>query len=191
MFRITAVVFLAPNLFAMFGYFVVDIRLFVVLTSIYYMGLYAMAISIYQSTALQFGWELFKYHRLAYSTHIRSFVGLFITTEATLIGLFLGQAIGLASYFCEVTEEQLDSMFSGICDGRNDDDDWSEHALRVAMLAGNFLFMLPMLTFFWLNEPHDCYVCLGKDPERLYSRFQLTLEDRAKRRLRAKLNPEQ
>lgn len=34
--------------------------------------------------------------------------------------------------------------------------------------------LLPFLFFFALNDPHDCFQCLGKDPERRYSVFQLT-----------------
>ena len=34
--------------------------------------------------------------------------------------------------------------------------------------------LLPFVFYFWLNEPHDCFVCLGKDPDRRFSVFQLT-----------------
>ena len=46
--------------------------------------------------------------------------------------------------------------------------------------------LFPSLTFFAFNQPHDCFVCLGKDPERIYSRFQLNREERMLRILRAK-----
>jgi len=31
--------------------------------------------------------------------------------------------------------------------------------------------LLPFVFYFWLNEPHDCFKCLGKDPERRFSIF--------------------
>ena len=34
--------------------------------------------------------------------------------------------------------------------------------------------LLPFVFFFSLNDPHDCFQCLGKDPDRRYSVFQLT-----------------
>ena len=34
--------------------------------------------------------------------------------------------------------------------------------------------LLPFLSYFWLHEPHDCFTCVGKDPDRRYSIFQLT-----------------
>ena len=35
----------------------------------------------------------------------------------------------------------------------------------------DFMILIPSLTFFALDQPHDCYICLGKDPERIYSSF--------------------
>ena len=47
----------------------------------------------------------------------------------------------------------------------------SEQRLRFALWMINFFLMLSSLTFFGLDEPHDCFVCFGKDPDRVYSRF--------------------
>ena len=54
-FTITTAVFMTPNLFAIFGnlvILVIDAKLYYKILSIYYMGLYVVAISIYQSSAL-------------------------------------------------------------------------------------------------------------------------------------------
>ena len=48
------------------------------------------------------------------------------------------------------------------------------------------LLLLPINVFFAFNDPHDCFVCLGKDPDRKYSRFQLTREECARRKMVAK-----
>ena len=37
--------------------------------------------------------------------------------------------------------------------------------------AYSFLLLLPVLVFFGFDDPHDCFVCFGKDPDRKYSRF--------------------
>ena len=34
--------------------------------------------------------------------------------------------------------------------------------------------LLPFVFYFWLNNPHDCFHCVGKDPDRRFSVFQLT-----------------
>ena len=43
------------------------------------------------------------------------------------------------------------------------------------------LELLPFILYFILNRPKDYFVCLGKDPERRYSKFQLTREETAVR----------
>ena len=45
--------------------------------------------------------------------------------------------------------------------------------------------ILPMIGLFLVDDPHDCYTCLGKDPDRIYSSFQLSREQRAERLIRA------
>ena len=31
--------------------------------------------------------------------------------------------------------------------------------------------LLPFLLYFILQQPHDCFLCLGKDPDRRFSQF--------------------
>ena len=40
--------------------------------------------------------------------------------------------------------------------------------------------------FLAFDDPHDCFKCFGKDPDRNYSKFQLTKEECAMRRMAAK-----
>ena len=35
----------------------------------------------------------------------------------------------------------------------------------------DILIMLPVIFFLLLDDPHDCFTCLGKDPDRVYSSF--------------------
>jgi len=55
-------------------------------------------------------------------------------------------------------------------------------------LFGDLVTFLPIVVFLGLNKPHDCYACLGKDPDRIYSSYQLNHEERARRQFRAKFN---
>ena len=51
------------------------------------------------------------------------------------------------------------------------------------------MFMLmPMIGYLFCNEPHDCFVCIGRDPDRAYSMFQLTVAERVERKMIAKYN---
>ena len=48
-------------------------------------------------------------------------------------------------------------------------DDPRLHTYAYAFMQS--LILLPIIVFFAFNDPHDCFVCLGKDPDRKYSRF--------------------
>ena len=53
-------------------------------------------------------------------------------------------------------------------------------------LTMDMSILIPVIVFVVLDEPHDCFVCLGKDPERVYSIFQLKREEKYERTLSAK-----
>ena len=46
--------------------------------------------------------------------------------------------------------------------------------------------LLPIITFLLFDNPHDCFICLGKDPDRIYSSFQLSRQERTHRKMKAK-----
>ena len=50
----------------------------------------------------------------------------------------------------------------------------------------NFYILLPIITFFCFNKPQDWFYSFGKDPERNYSIFQFSLEEKARRNFVAK-----
>ena len=103
-------------------------------------------------------------------------MGLFLTTEFTLICLLIGQWTSNTTLFCILTEDNLDYIYGGWCAFRITYASDLESLTIIEQLLGNIILMLPLIAYFWLNDPHDCYTCLGKDPDRIYSRFQLTLE---------------
>jgi len=39
------------------------------------------------------------------------------------------------------------------------------------MMLSSIIYVLPIVVYFGLDEPHDCYECLGKDPDRIYSSY--------------------
>ena len=55
-------------------------------------------------------------------------------------------------------------FFYGIYDGTLKQKSYGS-AIQTAFL------LLPFILFFALNDPHDCFTCLGKDPNHIYSRY--------------------
>ena len=58
-------------------------------------------------------------------------------------------------------------------------------------MLSNVSCLIPVLTFLVLDRPHDCFRCVAKDPDHIYSIFQLTREQRLLRQMDAKLTKEQ
>ena len=58
--------------------------------------------------------------------------------------------------------------------------------MKIYYFFSVMLGLLPFVIFFLLDRPHDCFVCLGKDPDRIYSVFQLKKEERNARNMFAK-----
>jgi len=82
----------------------------------------------------------------------------------------------------------MKSSQDGVC---LTDNKWVEITPAIAgleFLVFDCYLMLPVVSFLLVNKPHDCYTCLGKDPDRVYSSFQLSSEERLRRRVRTKRN---
>ena len=68
-----------------------------------------------------------------------------------------------------------------------------EKELAEAQKDFTFLTMielLPVASFLILHYPHDCYKCLGKDPDRNFSQYQFTERELATRQMRVKYGAE-
>lgn len=57
------------------------------------------------------------------------------------------------------------------------------HQFALFFFLITLIELAPFLTFYLLDKPHDCFVCLGKDPDRIYSSFQLTRAQRNERKM--------
>ena len=191
-FGITTIILLAPNLISLWGFVFYnenEMPTYLLWVNIYQGGLLVAAVSIYQSTALQFIIMLYKQHYSAFKTHYKRLMGLFLTLMITLLIMFWYQSSGYWNMFCNAQFNEMDdgdvptsSYFEsgGLCEMYRKTF-WKFDSLEFQYLGSNLMFMVPMFAYFWLNKPHDCYTCLGKDPDRIYSGFQLTFEERAKR----------
>jgi len=113
--------------------------------------------------------EMFKYHRMAFHSHKWSLSVLFVATEISLAILVLVLAYWAVYIQCLAACDYLKEQVAGICT-IYDLDDYSSFFFFAEILP-DYALLIPMGAFFILNKPHDCYMCLGKDPERIYSRF--------------------
>ena len=60
---------------------------------------------------------------------------------------------------------------------------FNAHQFYITYSTTAFLFLIPFFIFLAFNKPHDCFKCLGKDPERRYSIFQFNKFEREQRRM--------
>ena len=153
------------------------------------MGNFVVTLVVYNSTAIHLIYEMYTYHRLAFWEHVRSLVSLFLATEVTLLSILLTQAILVFRAGCMLTAGHLGNDYGGVCEIQDLEHYYDKFG--ILNFSGNLVTLLPTIAFLALNKPHDCYVCLGKDPERVYSRFQLNLEERTRRKIQAKLSSDQ
>ena len=58
--------------------------------------------AIYQSTTLQFIYVLYKRHRLAFNTHYKRLMGMFLVIEITLAQFIWYQGNGFANAICSI-----------------------------------------------------------------------------------------
>ena len=50
--------------------------------------------------------------------------------------------------------------------------EWGDQNLTAfGIYVYNMIIMLPVIVFFLLDQPHDCFTCLGKDPDHIYSTY--------------------
>jgi len=150
---------------------------------------------IYIVTGFNLLMNMYKFHRLEYYNHSTRKIAKLLTTFASgfilffivltmfYIGYCNAEAYEIYNYKIKNGFEQAypnpfyDRGKKDFCSSLID---WNRHNLGQDFRDGKvklyyffsvLLELLPFLTFFWLDEPHDCFVCLGKDPDRVYSVF--------------------
>ena len=133
---------------------------------------------------------MYRRHRLEFYNHRKRLIALLLTTSASLFLLFAFAIMGFYLTFCEAEINELhtnpddDTKLAftgkGICN-------WytagfenvlmspeSKKKISLMFFGTITVELVPFLAFFLLDQPHDCFVCLGKDPDRIYSSLQLT-----------------
>ena len=115
---------------------------------------------------------------MAFYGHIKSQLVLFIATELTLLGLAVIQGwVSIINSCLSNREEIVGSLLDpqAICHYVFPDN-FGRRYFDLMFLSNDLMQILQIIAFLIFNNPHDCYKCLGKDPDRIYSRFQLSKE---------------
>ena len=148
---------------------------------------------------------MYKYHRLEYYNHRKSKIALLLTTYVSIMILFglivcaFYTSICMAAHeewhkdspeaaaFYDLDDKQLPQV--GICTFyvgewlREAESEYNKRNMSLIYFGMTLLELIPFLAFFIFNRPHDCFICLGKDPERIYSSLQLTTQEQESRRM--------
>ena len=74
------------------------------LQSVYVVGATAAVIACYQSSTIDFILQLYRSHRLAYYSHVKQIVVLFVVTEISLCILLVLHCHHAVTTFCQTTE---------------------------------------------------------------------------------------
>ena len=144
---------------------------------------------------------MYRYHRFEYYQHRNSLLALLFTTYFSMIILFVLGSMGFYLTFCLAGETELEYKDSGAfytpeATGSDGICGWyvnsfydalhsskNKQNMSLLFFTVTMLELTPFIAFYFLNRPHDCFVCLGKDPDRIYSSLQLTKQERVARKM--------
>ena len=124
---------------------------------------------------------MFHKHDLAFKRHAPRLIPLILITMAAIVIVSSYTFIDFSFYFC--FNVLKDDFSKGFC-RRQADRYFHRHEYLSNLLI--FFRVLPIIAFLVLNWPHDCYRCLGKDPDRIFSIYQLTEREAMLREIRNK-----
>lgn len=133
--------------------------------------------------------QMYYFHRHEFYIHYKRVGSILITTMASMALLFVFVAMGFYLARCSsLAFEVGDAHEAFYSDGESEVNQgicgfFIDGLLRVLSslncqrnvtllyFLASFVEMVPILVFLLLDEPHDCFECFGKDPERIYSIF--------------------
>ena len=124
--------------------------------------------------AISFISTMYSLHRYEFKRHALRSILLSMFTMVTLIYVLFGVYFLIVVNSCYVSQQHMDShrkqdLCFDILPTKFTPDLASESYFMFIIFE-----LLPFTLYFILQRPHDCFVCLGKDPDRRFSMFQLT-----------------
>lgn len=120
---------------------------------------------------------MYQLHRFEFKRHALRVILQATFTLVTLIYAFCAVYFGLVIGSCYVSQTNMDGRHMvDLCFNF-----LPSHFTPNLASESYFVFivfeLLPFALYFVLQKPHDCFICLGKDPDRRFSMFQLTRQE--------------
>ena len=112
---------------------------------------------------------MYSLHRFEFKRHACRMILLFISILVSILNLLLRFYFTIVVSSCLVAQANM---------GVNERMDlcFAIFPVNLGVNVATILYtvflafeLLPFLFYFVLNQPHDCFVCLGKDPDRRFS----------------------
>lgn len=141
---------------------------------------------------------MYRKHKHAFRTHAHSLIPLFTLTGVSILTFIGLQTLNLQwrscihqqTLMCESWNKPLGGRFDCHFQGSgwrrewvNENSychwlfDWNtapvigQSAIQMYLIETVFVYLVPVWAFYLFTVPHDCYKCLGKDPDRVFSIF--------------------
>ena len=144
--------------------------------------------------------HMYTHHRFEFYTHAKRMIALYLATMLSCASVFFAFAVGTYGAVCLAAAGSFfpdwdkaayydpDSPDPGMCSyvATQAQDAFTGAAYPTILLVFDLFLLIPVLTFLLFDNPHDCFVCLGKDPERIYSIYQLKKQERKERKMYAR-----
>ena len=140
-----------------------------------------LAIRPYFQFNVKLLFSMYRKQKLAYQVHACRHIALVILTTISLIVFINRDTWWLFDYACKIEKDHLveaapDVQVNPASFCYKIDKLIANPMTGTETIIGNMIYdinsMLPYWAFLLLHDPHDCFKCLGKDPERNYSKFQ-------------------
>ena len=141
------------------------------------------ALGYYIDAELTLMYNMWKFHRVEFKKHFWQMVRLFVATVFSMVWLLVVQiyifylmtclnGMGGGDYamfdmFSQYAAEGFCPKILTVMTYANKSPNGSSFCFAMY----DCQMLIPVAVFLWLDEPHDCFRCLGKDPDRHYSHF--------------------
>ena len=149
----------------------INLNYIVVMQMAVFIAVFVLAIHEYFFGAVTFILTMFKLHRFEFERHACRTILLSSAILLSILSSLFGFYFTIVVSSCLIAQgnmgiiNKLDLCFNIFPVNLN-----PEISARLYFWFISFE-LLPFIFYFILDKPHDCFICLGKDPDRRFSKF--------------------
>ena len=154
-----------------------------------------LAIRPYFQFNVKLHFLMYRKQKMAYKVHACRHIALVLLTTIAILLFINRDTWWLFDYACKIEGDHLKHSVSDFKASPESFCTMIDRMVEKPMtgtetIIGNLIYdivsILPYWAFLLFHDPHDCFKCLGKDPERNYSMFQFNRAELLKLRYCAK-----